>query len=293
MSATMAVSRIMGGGGLVFAALGARAALPVAVEAQVVQASSGAMVAYPTADANNAFMKKVQWGRDPSPLLALYAGVFRGSPGQLDSLSVDTVTQAFPVHFPTLHFIVSAASRVQSEMGEQRVGTHLRRLNAHVRLTPLDSMRQPIIDGGAVEVLEIQPNSIQPAIVAPADTASATGPHKPTVLSVLTRAYAPGALEALGARATAVAAHFRHSGLALTAPTQVSYLSGATEFGWTWYEHPDKTIEGIHRSAALLQAAPEVRYVKVQIDLITDWRYHGTWMKPFEAIVDLGRTRAR
>jgi hypothetical protein len=212
--------------------------------------------------------------------------VFRGAAGVLDSVAVDGGAQAISVQFPTLYFVISAASRLQSEMGEQQVGTHLRRLNAHVRLTPLDSARQPLTDGSALEVLNIKPNSIDEA---PPDTAAAKAVPRATLASVVSRLYAPAMLASLGARATAAAASFHNSGLAITAPTQVSYLSASTEFGWTWYEHPQHSIEGIHRTGVLLQASPQVRYVRVQIDLITDWKYHGTWMKPFDAIVDVGR----
>jgi hypothetical protein len=254
------------------------------LHAQVVEYKAGQMTAYPNVEANSEFLKKVRWGVNPASMLSLYVGVFRGAPGVLDSLSIDTLAQSFPVRFPTLDFVVSAAARIQSELGESAVSTHLRRLNAHVRLTPLDSLKRPIQNESALEVLGIQPNNIQSA---PQDSTLAKG--KAGMVSILTRAYLPGVLGALGARATSVAANFHNSGLALSAPTQVSYLSASTEFGWTWYEHPHGSIEGIHRTAALLQVSPEVRFVRVQIALITDWKYHGNWQKPFDAVVDVGR----
>ena len=251
--------------------------------AQVVEYKAGAVTAYPAPESNNEFLKKVRWGRDPATALALYAGVYRGASGALDSISVDAGVQAFPVRFPTLYFVISAAARIQSEVGEAALGNHLRRLNAHVRLTPLDSARNTIPDESAIEVIAIQPNSIDGH--AP-DTSQVKA--KVTLASVLAQAYAPNVLGALGARATSIVSSFHNSGLKLTAPTQVSYLSASTEFGWTWYEHADKSIEGIHRTAALIQASPKVRYVRAHIELITDWKYHGTWMKPFDVVVDVG-----
>jgi hypothetical protein len=254
--------------------------------AQVVEYKAGAVTAYPHAESNNEFLKKVRWGRDPASALALYAGVYRGASGALDSISVDATAQAFAVRFPTLHFVISAAARIQSEVGEAALGNHLRRLNAHIRLTPLDSSRNVIADESALEVIAILPNSIDGH--APADTSHVKA--KVTLGSVLAQAYAPNVLGALGARAVSILGQFHNSGLKLTAPTQVSYLSASTEFGWTWYEHEDKSIEGIHRTAVLIQAAPNVRYVRAYIELITDWKFHGTWMKPFDVIVDVGNS---
>jgi hypothetical protein len=268
-------------------ALAAAAARPAA--AQVLEYKAGTIVAYPHAEANNEFLKKARWGRDPSAMLSLYAGVYRGAAGTLDSLTIDPSVQALQVNFPTLHFVISAASRIQSEIGESQLGNHLRRLNAHVQLTPLDSARRPITDASALEVIGVQPNSIE--AVPPADTTPVDGRMARVMLA--SRVIAPSVLGFLGPRAAAVATHFHNSGLRLTAPTQVSYLSASSEFGWTWYEHAKQSIEGIHRTAALLQLSPNVRYVQAHIELITDWKYHGTWMKPFDVVVDVSRPVAR
>lgn len=259
--------------------------------AQVVGYKAGSIVPYPSPESNNDFRKHTRWGRDPSSMLSLYAGVFRGASGTIDSLTIDPSVQSLSVQFPTLHFVISAASRIQSEVGEAELGNHLRRLNAHVQLTPLDSARNPIADASAIEVLGVQPNSIAgapPSEVA-SDSAAVKQQGKVNVLSLATRVFAPGMLGFLGPRVASVATHFHNSGLRLTAPTQVSYLSASTEFGWTWYEHDAQSIEGIHRTAALLQLSPAVRYVNVHIELITDWKYHGTWMKPFDVVVDVSR----
>ncbi|HEY0810983.1 MAG TPA: hypothetical protein VGD49_12530, partial [Longimicrobiales bacterium] len=60
------------------------------------------------------------------------------------------------------------------------------------------------------------------------------------------------------------------------------------EFGWTWYEHSDKTLEGVHNAAVLLETHPNVRFLFIKIDVITDWGHHGGWQRSFESVIDLG-----
>ncbi len=33
--------------------------------------------------------------------------------------------------------------------------------------------------------------------------------------------------------------------------------------------------------------------IKAHIELITDWKYHGTWMKPFDVVMEVARPVAR
>jgi hypothetical protein len=63
---------------------------------------------------------------------------------------------------------------------------------------------------------------------------------------------------------------------------EIAYQSSDNEFGWTWYQSADAPIEGLHRCAALLEIPAKVAYLRVAVDLITDWRRFGAWKKLFD-----------
>lgn len=68
-------------------------------------------------------------------------------------------------------------------------------------------------------------------------------------------------------------------------PSQVAYQSEHNEFGWTWFDSPGQTLEGMHRCAVLLQVQKDAAYLRISVDLITDWRQFGLWVKPYSFVV--------
>jgi hypothetical protein len=107
-------------------------------------------------------------------------------------------------------------------------------------------------------------------------------------VSMASRTLMEDAIETAGRRIKPILAAFKNVFHHPDTPTQVSYVSDHDEFGWTWYEHPDKTLEGVHNTAVLIEARSDVRYLMVRIDVITDWGPLGGWTRRFESVIDLG-----
>ena len=215
--------------------------------------------------------------------LALYAAPYLGQAGAMVNETGAEIKGA--VHLPAIHFVFSAAARLQPDGAETRTGRTLKRLNAHVQIEALDKDSQVIADRGAFEVLDIQPNT-QAYTKAAQDTSTIRGAAVTAVTRTLVKdVIGMTAAGRFGPMITRFAKIFHHP----SAPTQVSYVSDRNEFGWTWYEHSDTTtLEGLHRAAVLLEAQPQVRFLIVRIHLITDWGHLGVWRREFESLVDLG-----
>ena len=107
-------------------------------------------------------------------------------------------------------------------------------------------------------------------------------------VSTVTRALLPELPNMIGKRVGPLVATFANIFHRPNTPTEVGYLSEHREFGWIWYDHPNQTIEGTHRTSAILEVASRVRYLRVQIVMLADWRGHGTWQRAFEVVLDLG-----
>jgi hypothetical protein len=253
--------------------------------AQVVRATASQLLPHSWSDASS---KSRDRERNTTPAseaaryIALYAAPYLGTPGTMvDSTGVDTAR----VHLPAVHFVFSAAARLQPSGGEVRTGRTLKRLNAHVRIEALDSDSQVISNLGALEILDLQPNTHEYTKAAQ-DTTTMRGAAVTAVTRTLVKdVLGMTAAGRFGPVVGRFAKIFHHP----TAPTQVSYVSDRNEFGWTWYEHSDTTtLEGLHRAAVLLETHPRVRFLLVQIQLITDWGHHGAWRREFESVIDLG-----
>lgn len=217
---------------------------------------------------------------DGARYLSLYGTTFLGTPGTVEGLDT-TVRGGF--HFPTIHFVFSAAARPRPQGGEIAVARGLERLNAHVRIEPLDSDSQGLAELAALEVLATLPDEILMATHA-SDTTRLAG----AVVSTVTRALVPQLPGIVGKRIGPLVAKFANIFHHPSTPTQVGYVSEHREFGWIWYDHPDQGVEGTHRTSAILEVASNVRYLRVQIVMLADWRGHGTWQRAFEVVLDLG-----
>ena len=70
-------------------------------------------------------------------------------------------------------------------------------------------------------------------------------------------------------------------------PTFFSYQSADEEFGWTWYNAPDATVEGTHRCAVLLRTKSAAAYVRLTIEVATDWNRFGVWTRTYTFLVPM------
>jgi hypothetical protein len=57
------------------------------------------------------------------------------------------------------------------------------------------------------------------------------------------------------------------------------------EFGWIWREQEGFGIEGIHQCMALLRTHKSIKFILVHVELITDWKKFGAWIKKIDYIV--------
>lgn len=220
---------------------------------------------------------------DVSRFLSLYATAFLGTPGTVEGLAPDAKRG---VHYPTVHLVLSAAARPRPRGGEVAVARGLHRLNAHVRVEPQDSASRPIDAMYALEVLAISPDSIGQMARA-TDTTKVVGAAFKAVTRIL-MPEVPAIVSGQGKRLGPMIAKFGEVFHRPSAPTQVAYLSDHREFGWVWYQHPELSIEGTHRASAIFEAAPSVRYLRVEILLVADWERHGAWQRRFEIVLDMG-----
>lgn len=221
-------------------------------------------------------------GTDAARYLSLYATAYLGEPGKVEGQVADS---AHGFHYPSVHLVFSAAARPQPRGGEVSVAKGLHRLNAHVRVEPLDKDLQPIAEIAALEVLATFPDSQASRAHVRDTTKVATA-----AVSAVTRTLLPevNAIVGQGKRLGPMITNFANVFHRGSAPTQVAYLSDHREFGWVWYEAPDHSIEGTHRAAATFEAGPKVRYLRVQVLLVADWQRHGAWQRSFEIVLDMG-----
>ena len=62
-------------------------------------------------------------------------------------------------------------------------------------------------------------------------------------------------------------------------------MDSETDFGWIWREAESAPIEGIHKCMVLLRAHREVKYLKVKVEVITDWKSFGAWVKRYQYLI--------
>jgi hypothetical protein len=246
--------------------------------AQVIEATAGPFM--PLSLGNEKASELAKRADADLQALAVYATTYLGAPGAIDQALPNAATSQH--HFPSLHFVVSAVTRMTMSH-DHGGGRNLRRLNAHIRVEPLDSERRPVDDRAALHILDIQPNTVK-AVEARRDSSGAIG----AAITVMTRDLLPQVPAVVGRRVGPLVKTFMNVFHHADAPTQISYVSDDRDFGWTWYEHDKDTIEGAHAMAAILEVGPSVRFVRVTIDVLTDWKSHGAWRRQFEQVIDLG-----
>lgn len=252
------------------------------LHSQAVSVDAGPIRPYPS----EASQRK--GGRDqstPSSAVALYATASLGPAGAVDGVALDA---RGGMHFATVHLMFSAAALPNPGEAEFRVVGNLRRLNAQVLLTPLDSAQQPIDDPAALQLLGTLPDTML-AAAARASGDSGSSSAGTAALSVVTRTLMPElqAGAAVGKRVGSAIVSFAGLYHRPTARLQVGYINDMRAFGWMWYAHEQDVIEGTHRASAVLEVAARVRYVRVQIRLVGEWQSHGSWQRDVGVVLNL------
>jgi hypothetical protein len=261
--------------------------LGATASAQVVFESEGPFVPY----TQNGI--EARHGASPAPFSRVYMNVVAGQVKPATAMPDGTViaTNISGYYYTTLDFVFSVTSRLL--MSDADTSTHeevnalnqLKRAVAHVhaqaiaadKMTPLPTSRQ-------------DPSTLA-LLLTPSEFAFETGQSGLT----------PALTAALGAAATPVpilgpVASVMQSFLAArpqrSAPTFFSYQSADDEFGWSWYSAPGTTVEGTHRSSALLQVTNNAAYVRLTVELATDWDRFGVWSRNYSFLVPLKPTSA-
>ena len=249
---------------------------------QVVDVTEGP--ARPTAETRGA---QQQPPLDQPPFARLYVNVVPGQTNVLDERkSEDGIAPLLGLenfYYAAFDVVISATSQFlytdtrDSRRADIAALNELKRMTAHVRLE---------------------------GIAADKTTAVTSARHDPSVLTldvspsnmVFGEVAAPSAIEETVTRAVTDASRLLGpvGGLIETfmgarhhpaGPAFFSYQSANDEFGWNWYLSPETTVEGFHRGSALLQLRKDVAYVRVTIDLATDWSHHGVWTKSYSFLV--------
>jgi hypothetical protein len=217
------------------------------------------------------------------PSAYLYVAVRPGPTGTLSASEagasdVTVATSASGFAYPSLDFVISAASQLIAEgsssnnaASASKALAEVSRINAHVRIDSLDASRAPFRAGAAAPPVLV-------LMIAPEDVAFGQGGSNRAADIATGVEFATRFMGPLGDLVSAFQSSHKNN----RAPTQIAYQSSDNEFGWTWYESSDTPIEGIHRCAALLQVPLKAAYLHVAVDLITDWRHFGPWKKSFD-----------
>jgi hypothetical protein len=216
---------------------------------------------------------------DPTPYVLAYAAVLPGQSAKLSDVSIRASSIAYA--YPALEFVFSMTPKVfvgdpgDTHRAPADALRELKRLNAHVHVEALATDRQTVINSPrtAPTVLTL--------MTAPSELTYAKPEGRSEIAS--TAQAAAGFLGPIGTLVQAfTGAHHSPPG-----PSLVAYQSADDEFGWTWYDSAGASAEGMHRCAALLQVKQEAAYLRIVIEIVTDWERFGTWVKPYTFLIAL------
>ncbi len=221
--------------------------------------------------------------------------VYLGPNGRLENISADELAQTGlqkELKFPSLNFTVSAASKLLIRRSTRRDGyipgkikslTELRQMSLRVKVEGLDKERRIIkrlsqskFGDDPVTTLSIFPSEVrygqskqQGAVQKASDKVDAVAQH----------------LGPIGGIAHSVTAIFRTFFPAKDHISQIAYMDSINEFGWIWRLAEGSPIEGIHNCMALFRTHKEVKFLRVKVQVITDWRRFGAWSKSYNYII--------
>ena len=237
--------------------------------------------------------------KSPSPFTMTYVGIHQGPSGEMYGAASSDATERTRFFFPSLSITVSAASKILTDAPPSSGGyvdkiganTELRQLALNVQVTALDAAKAGIAVLGESEVTETEPAGSdigqEPSLVIalfPSDTQSQTRPTTAARVMDGVSIFTPD-LGIFSSMAMGVSVFFRGMFGTKDSPTQVAYLSGRNEFGWSWRAAEGLVIEGIHQCGVALRLRTDVRYLRVHADLIADWHHFGAWLKPYDFVI--------
>jgi hypothetical protein len=223
-------------------------------------------------------------GPDPTPFVRIYANVLPSTVGSTPDSSGGgpVATDAAKYGYSALDFVFSVTARVlMTDQDESQRATvnalgELKRANAHVRAEALAADKKTVLASSrqdpALLTLVLSPSEI-----GYGDTGSASAALS-TAISAVGSYFGP---------VGPLIQTFMNSRQQKPSLAFFAYQSADNEFGWNWYASPNATVEGVHRTGALLQLRKGTAYVRLTVDLVTDWNRFGVWTKSYTFLAAL------
>jgi hypothetical protein len=253
----------------------------------------------------------------PDRFTVRYIYVSPGPDGAIDGVSSDsTINQRLvnEFNFPSLNILLSVAARVVPDAvidntgrvdGKLRTVTELAQMCLHFKITGLNENKAIIgqtissLKGSGIREFGTEP--ILTLGITPYESSYSVGESQESKISasIDNTVMTSGALgmaplgigtvacyaNPFGILASGISAIFKIFSPTKNLPNQISYQSSATEFGWIWRAQQGYGIEGIYRCMALLRTHQSVKYILAEVELITDWKRFGAWVKKIDYIV--------
>lgn len=253
-----------------------------------------------------------------------YVSLSPGPSGSIQGLSKDSVLNqklAEEFNFPSLDITVSVAARFLPEgifqdsakfEGSTKPLTELRQMCLNIKLSALDANKyvitQPIkaiypaLNEKTPFIREFGKEPIMTLGILPFESSYTMGestqskvsgslqnPEGRVGLSQSLEAVGLGAvtpiLNPFGTLISGVSAVFKIFSPTKNLPNEISYMTSDNEFGWIWRQQQNYGIEGIHHCQVLLRSHKTVKFILAEVELITDWKRFGAWMKQIDCIV--------
>jgi hypothetical protein len=258
---------------------------------------------YALASDPNGFQTRSAPLKSPAGFTTTYVLAYRGPQGMAQGLP-GSAEKEFA--FPSINFLFSAAAKLMTDDaqepgridGKWTSNAELKKLNINVRIRALDGARKPLAaarkpspsPSKEMEMRNRPDAEEEPWIVvlalSPGDSqfrmSESNVSKEMTSIDVFSRFLGPYAGVASG-----VTAVFKNWFRTKDTPTQVAYLSSDDEFGWSWRDAENYGIEGLHQCSAALRVRKEVSFLQVHVDMITDWRRFGAWMKSMDYVIQI------
>jgi len=253
-----------------------------------------------------------------------FVAISPGPSGAIQGLAKDSMLDqklAEEFNFPSLDITVSVAARILPEgifqdsakfEGNMKALTELRQMCLNLKLSPLGANKtvisQPIravysaLNEKTRFLREFGKEPVMTLGILPFESSYTMGESSASKVSGSLqnpegRIGLSGSLEALGAGAvtpilnpfgtliSGISAVFKIFSPTKNLPNQISYMTADNEFGWIWRQQQNYGIEGIHHCQALLRTHKTVKFILAEVELITDWKRFGAWMKQIDCVI--------
>jgi hypothetical protein len=253
----------------------------------------------------------------PDRFTVRYIYISPGPEGAIEGVSADsTISQRLigDFNFPSLNILLSVAARVVPDVysedsgrvdGKVRTLTELQQMCLHIKLSGLNADKavigQSIAELRGASLKEFGREPLLTLGIAPYESSYSIAESQESKISgsldsTMMRTGALGMaplgigtvacyINPFGIIASGISAIFKIFSPTKNLPNQISYQSSATEFGWIWRAQQGYGIEGIHRCMALLRTHKSIKYILAEVELITDWKRFGAWVKKIDYII--------